>query len=830
MSTAPAKRIIYSYPSKSAAEYTANGVFLDCDFTRSDPTHVLDRSGHYTGSIGSCPSPAAEALYAGTGLQFDGVNDYVDFGDVTQLDNATAFTISGWFRPGANTAIAALCGKMGASVVGIACATTANPCKLMSVVGAGYGINTDTVYRVGQWQHVSMVFDGSGATNADRLIAYVDGEAVGLTYPVDIPATAPNLAGGTLYVAVMNVFHALGVQSLKLQTHPMTAAEVRQEYLQAAQHIDWQVSGEDVPVSVVPSHGVGEFLGDWQLVSGTAKVSEDASDVRWLEGVTTNDYATPQTAAFGTWVFRVTTVAVPDLYYVFVSDNRLGLTAPGSNGYAVRIYGDKLALVCLTAGVAVELFVTSDDYLAPSTDYQICVSRRKTNGLLSVWIRGGTFDAWTLVDATGGAGTNPIVDTTYVASSYSVVHSNAGEKICLYDPRYHRAHEFPYHMIGELDPSADGLPRAVHHVLGTGQSLSLGTAGGPPLSTTPSGNSRRFNTGVVPGGTNLTFMVPIIENTVETMSSGMAALSSALSAESHDMLVSCHGVGNTAYAGLAKGTAPYIEGMAQVSAAKAICASHGLSYDISAVTVVHGESDHVRGNLSYDSDLATWQSDYETDTQALTGQTSPVPMLHTQMSSWTHYGQATSVIQQAQLDASVAAPDKLVLVCPKYFLSYAADGVHLTNIGYRHMGEYYGKAYYRVVVEGNIWQPLRPLTATLSGAEITVEFLVPAPPLVIDTVLVTDPGDNGFEFYDDSGSPPAISSVAIVGPSTVKVTLAVAPTGANKRLRYAYTGTPGANAGPTTGARGNLRDSDATASLVGNHLYNWCVHFDMAVT
>jgi hypothetical protein len=63
----------------------------------------------------------------------------------------------------------------------------------------------------------------------------------------------------------------------------------------------------------------------------------------------------------------------------------------------------------------------------------------------------------------------------------------------------------------------------------------------------------------------------------------------------------------------------------------------------------------------------------------------------------------------------------------------------------------------------------------------------------------------------------------------VEITLASAPTGANSRLRYAYTGTLGNDAGPTSGPRGNLRDSDATESPSGRTLYNWCVHFDNPV-
>ncbi|MFP6685386.1 MAG: hypothetical protein VB934_11760 [Polyangiaceae bacterium] len=124
---------------------------------------------------------------------------------------------------------------------------------------------------------------------------------------------------------------------------------------------------------------------------------------------------------------------------------------------------------------------------------------------------------------------------------------------------------------------------------------------------------------------------------------------------------------------------------------------------------------------------------------------------------------------------------------------------------------------------------MRPLSISRNATVITVSFAVPAPPLVLDTTLVTDPGNFGFEYVDDSRAPPAIVDVAITAPTVVTVTLASVPTGANQRLRYAYTGVDGAPSGPLTGPRGNLRDSDATVSAHGYDLSNWCLHFDKPV-
>jgi len=382
--------------------------------------------------------------------------------------------------------------------------------------------------------------------------------------------------------------------------------------------------------------------------------------------------------------------------------------------------------------------------------------------------------------------------------------------------------------------------KALNHALCTGQSLSVGSKGTPVLSTTQPYDNKMFNTGVrVAGGTNLTSFVPLVEAGLETMSSAFASLVTrdaqtlfqdlAAPADSHRLLVSCHGIGGTAYVGLKKGTAAYQNGIAQVTAAKALAAAAGQSYVVRVVTNVHGESDHVAKNAAYKDNLLTWQSDYDTDVKAITGQADSVIMLHTQMSSWTKYNSTTSTIPMQQLDATLASNGKIAMVGPKYNIEYDADGVHLTTAGYRHMGEYYAKAYRQIILEGRPWEPLRPLTITKAGAVIRVKFLVPKPPLMFDTVRVTDPGNLGFEFTEDGAAPAVISQVALEGTDTVKITLSKAPSGANAKVRYAFTGVSGQRAGATTGPRGNLRDSDTSTSRYGYSLFNWAVHFELPV-
>ncbi|MCA9661819.1 MAG: hypothetical protein KC486_26000, partial [Myxococcales bacterium] len=316
-----------------------------------------------------------------------------------------------------------------------------------------------------------------------------------------------------------------------------------------------------------------------------------------------------------------------------------------------------------------------------------------------------------------------------------------------------------------------------------------------------------------------------------TIASGLANLTAELElaeGRPHVVAASAHGISGTPYVNLKKGTASFAAGMTQVAAAAQIAADQGDTLAVRAVTIIHGESDHLGGNLLYADNLLEWQADYEADVTAITGQVHPVPMFLCQMSSWTRYNSATSPIPYAQLDAADTRPDRIFVVGPKYFLPYV-DGVHLSGDGERWLGEHYAKAYRRVLIDGQPWVPLRPRALTRDGAVITVDFDVPAPPLVLDAELVSDPGNYGFEFWDSSGAPPTITSVELTGDAQVTITLAEAPVAGNKRLRYAFTGIPGQNGGPQTGPRGNLRDSDPTQSRHDYPLYNWAVHFDEPV-
>lgn len=413
----------------------------------------------------------------------------------------------------------------------------------------------------------------------------------------------------------------------------------------------------------------------------------------------------------------------------------------------------------------------------------------------------------------------------------------------------------------------------VNHVLSTGQSNSVAHEGRPPISLAQPFKNLMFDVGVMTSGDcdregcttyqKPSGFAPLVEGDtfwwpVETMSSGLANQATMMATSkygkaSHDVLVSLAGRNGLTYWCMRKGGCnykngayliPYDETLKQAADGKALATAQGKSYVVRVATAIHGESDdfgYVSGTpefpldgtdgspqaiKSYTDALIEWQRDIETGVKAITGQTQDIPLLVSQFSGWNDI--PNSAVTRMQYDAHVRAPGKVVLVAPGYVLDFAPDCRHYTAKGEQTLGAYFGKAYARIVLEGRRWEPVRPTTVTHAGSVITAKFIVPTPPLVIDTTRVTDPGDYGFEVVDATGAKAQIASIVTSGADTVTITL-TGPVPAGARLRYAFTGVPRTCPGRFAGPRGNLRDSDSTPSQAGTELFNWAVHFEVPI-
>lgn len=388
-------------------------------------------------------------------------------------------------------------------------------------------------------------------------------------------------------------------------------------------------------------------------------------------------------------------------------------------------------------------------------------------------------------------------------------------------------------------PGPDSPTRWYCQILQGGQSLSLGTQGAPALTTSQPYGNLMLDTPLLAPAANL---IPLVEphsganfHVEETTASGMA---NRLSSEVPDFtsVVTLHGLGTASYIELKKDTLPYLWALTQMRTVHSHAIVAGRANRVGGISMIHGETDDAMGITAeqYAGFLLQWQRDYEGDVRAFTGQEEWVPMFIDQPTSWTGNTHTFPRIELGQLSAARTLDSRIRLVMPTYSLEFA-DNLHLKAWSYRRMGEYFGRAMKKTIVDGEEWRPLMPLRVARLGRVIEVQFHVPAPPLAFDTSAVVAKPQFGFEFSDSTSSA-TIESAAIISSDTVRITLDQTPTGAQPRLRYAYTGTSGIVGPRDAGApSGNLRDSDLTPALyhdahvpawADSHLRNWCVTFD----
>jgi hypothetical protein len=413
-------------------------------------------------------------------------------------------------------------------------------------------------------------------------------------------------------------------------------------------------------------------------------------------------------------------------------------------------------------------------------------------------------------------------------------------------------------------------------VVGTGQSLSVGALGTPPIATTqPYNNLKLALMGAMvappfdPSQSSLA-MVPLVEPLRpmangypsaypaniygETPHTAMAdqITAMAMAAAQHDYVTVHTVVGESGQpmtvikknptnlpTGGTSGRA-YDATIFEATAITRLAAAASKTYGIGAIVITHGESD--AGNTNYANDLHQLWSDYNTDLPAITGQTTKIPLFVSQQDSVPTGKGAVSTSAIQAWKAGVMFPGDIVCTGPKYQYSYMVDSmrVHLGAKEYEKVGEKYGQVFFERVVAGHDWQPLQPIAAHVEANVITVQMHVPVPPLVWDDTLPpphTAAGiaewamGRGFEVAA-AGVYQTIDAVELVGDDTVKITCHSDMTGLEVVVGYAATADGTTPPTPNLTVRwGQLRDSDPfVGTLTQTAQPNYCVAFQMTAS
>lgn len=382
--------------------------------------------------------------------------------------------------------------------------------------------------------------------------------------------------------------------------------------------------------------------------------------------------------------------------------------------------------------------------------------------------------------------------------------------------------------------------QTIHYILTLGNSNSSGYFATPVLtSTQPYSNLMLSGSSFIP----LTETPNAVEGPMSSDGNQMSLLSSGyVAAVQNNFFL------GGAYTDLKQGTTTYNAAITAVQTA--VTAAAGLTRSLQAVSAIYmaGGTDFVNQvpAATYEADMVALQANLQTDAHVKTGQTGVLPLFLDINSKWTETGTPSETpvvtigggkgIQFGVVQAWRDHQGGIFIVGPHYQQTFQPTGTgadHTDNVSNRNYGEQSGKVMKQVLVDGVPWVPTVPRAISLSGATITFRCWVPVPPLVVDTASVPDWTGSvgthgafrykGFEFFDDSGSPPHITAISIAS-DTLTLTLASTPTGTagSFRLRYDYTGAINTIQGTSTAPGGNVRDSDTATGVGGaDHLYNW---------
>ena len=339
--------------------------------------------------------------------------------------------------------------------------------------------------------------------------------------------------------------------------------------------------------------------------------------------------------------------------------------------------------------------------------------------------------------------------------------------------------------------------------------------------------------GVRRTGTRSTTLVPLVEavsgTDKETAASGLANtfirdMAAATGVMPRTISIVCAQSGQ-AYEYQKRGNQVYQYLLDSIEDCVTACKARGWLPIVLCVDWMQGESDEDWSGLRegmYDSRMRQYQRQITSDIIARTGQNEPPIIAITQL-GYVNDGHGAFTGQYARLASTrLHGKEQFRLVNSLYQYEFISDGLHLTCAGQNRRGaavaraviqEWFTSGWYGLVPTGFVW-----------NSPTQIQINVPSyTNLTIDTTNISTDGlaNYGFNYTDESASPPAISSVAISSDGKgVLINLASAPTGRFGRVSYATVENPlqsGASVKPsgrTLGARGCIRSSSGITWVV----------------
>ncbi len=206
----------------NGAEYTINSKSYKINNIQNKAMNAPFIDGYQLSREGSIENYA---------LLFDGVEDYLNLGDIAELNEVNAFSIEGWANPNNTSATATIFSKTASDAYDIQLRTEGG--KLVVELGNGsnsFGSWGDYAWSIanGSWFHWALTFDGAAVGNAERLKLYINGAAVPLDFSGNIPAsTSAQLQGNSAFISAVNNSFSGVMDEVRIWSVARTADEIQ---------------------------------------------------------------------------------------------------------------------------------------------------------------------------------------------------------------------------------------------------------------------------------------------------------------------------------------------------------------------------------------------------------------------------------------------------------------------------------------------------------------------------------------------------------------------------------------------------------------------------
>jgi len=286
--------------------------YSSASFTISRPsTHNLGLVGHWTfdgknvvngvaldssgsGNNGNLGSIATSTFYSigkiGQGFNFDGVDDYVNVGDIASTDGLSALTVSFWIKaPSSPTTQEIITDTNNVGLDGWAVELTANMNFSLRNTADGY-ISSYKSYagNFNAWHFITMVYDGSLSGNSNRAKYYLDGiKQTFDTQTGTVPSSLNTNIGALIIGAANDLTLPLkgNLDDVRVYNRALSAGEVKNLYNQGVSKFN------KTPTNAITNSLVGHWTFDGaKVVNGVALDSSGSGNNGNLGSIATSTF------------------------------------------------------------------------------------------------------------------------------------------------------------------------------------------------------------------------------------------------------------------------------------------------------------------------------------------------------------------------------------------------------------------------------------------------------------------------------------------------------------------------------------------------------------